>query len=274
MPKDGALLSKDRIKGTDVFAISYQSNGHRVNGFLALPKGKGKHPCIIFNRGGANAHFALTEEKAVRWLGGMVAWGYVVIASNYSGAGGSEGEDDLGGKVTLNDVLNLKKVLEQVKEADTSRIGMYGASRGGMMTYLALAKVKWIKAAVASAGLADLKRNARARPKMKKLYGEIHIRTPKDYFDRSAVQWPEKFHKKTPVLLMHGTADWRVPVLDSLDLARGLYESKVPYRLVIFEGADHSISEHRDTRNQMVREWFDRFVKNGEALPNLKLHGE
>lgn len=31
---------------------------------------------------------------------------------------------------------------------------------------------------------------------------------------------------------MHGTADWRVNVLDSMDLSRKLYQQKVPHRLI------------------------------------------
>ncbi|MBK6831109.1 MAG: hypothetical protein IPG92_10395 [Flavobacteriales bacterium] len=34
----------------------------------------------------------------------------------------------------MNDVLNLMPLLAQVPEADTSRIGLFGTSRGGLMT--------------------------------------------------------------------------------------------------------------------------------------------
>jgi dipeptidyl aminopeptidase/acylaminoacyl peptidase len=73
---------------------------------------------------------------------------------------------------------------------------------------------------------------------------------------------------------MHGGADWRVNPLDSIRLAEKLYEKKVPYRLVIFEGADHAISEYLKTRNEYTFEWLDRFLKKSEKLPLLVPHGK
>ncbi|HVM90415.1 MAG TPA: CocE/NonD family hydrolase, partial [Verrucomicrobiae bacterium] len=201
MPKDGTLLEKTEIKITKelldiwkakkvspeeikrwtanakeviLYKIVYQSNGHRVNGFLCEPRhGKGKLPCIIWNRGGSGDFGVIKIGTVFGSLAMMAEWGYVIVASQYSGNGGSEGEDDLGGEETLNDVLNLKKVLEQNGKADISRIGMFGVSRGGMMTYLALAKVKWIKAAVTVAGLADLSVQMKKRKEMVKTYAHF-----------------------------------------------------------------------------------------------------
>ena len=39
-----------------------------------------------------------------------------------------------------NGLLSTISVLKEINKADTSRIGMFGWSRGGMMTYLALQK--------------------------------------------------------------------------------------------------------------------------------------
>ena len=84
----------------------------------------------------------------------------------------------------------------------------------------------------------------------------------------------KKFSKKTPLLIMHGLADWRVNPTDSFRLAQKLYEKKIPYRLIMFEGADHAISEYLETRNKYTFEWLDRFLKQNEPLPILKPHGE
>jgi len=263
------------VKKTKAFRITYQSNGHRVNGFLIAPRAiRGTLPCIIWNRGGIGEFGAITLAAVFRSMGRMAEWGYVVIATQYSGNGGSEGADDCGGPETLNDVLNLKKVLEQIPTADISRIGMYGWSRGGMMTYLSLANVKWIKAAVTMAGLADVARSVKRRPALAEAYKELWKVTPKNIHDRSAVRWPEKFSKKAPILLLHGTADWRVTVQDSLDLTAALVKEKVPCRLVVFEGDDHGITANAKERYRLTHEWFDRFVKNGEPLPNLTPHGD
>jgi len=98
--------------------------------------------------------------------------------------------------------------------------------------------------------------------------------TKKEQVKRSAVCWPEKFSKKTPILIMHGTADWRVSVKDSINLSSKLVDEKVPHRLVIFEGGDHGLSEYRRDIDQMTIEWLERFLKNKEKMPDLKLHGK
>lgn len=70
-------------------------------------------------------------------MGKMASWGYVVVASQYRGNDGGEGIEQFGGD-DVNDVLNLIPVLNQLPKADTSRVGIEGGSRGGMMTYLAM----------------------------------------------------------------------------------------------------------------------------------------
>jgi dipeptidyl aminopeptidase/acylaminoacyl peptidase len=72
---------------------------------------------------------------------------------------------------------------------------------------------------------------------------------------------------------MHGGSDWRVSPLDSIELAQKLLALHIPHRLVIFEGTDHSLSEHGAESNKMTISWFERFLKNNEALPDTKLHG-
>jgi dipeptidyl aminopeptidase/acylaminoacyl peptidase len=63
---------------------------------------------------------------------------------------------------------------------------------------------------------------------------------------RSPVRWPERLHKHTPILLLHGSADWRVHPAQPLAMASALYASRHPFRLVFFEGGDHGLSEHRE----------------------------
>jgi dienelactone hydrolase len=85
----------------------------------------------------------------------------VVVGSQYRGAAGSEGKDEFGG-ADLNDVMNLLPLLEALPNADPSRIGMAGFSRGALMTYLALTKTDRIKAAVV-AGYGGFQERCRAQ---------------------------------------------------------------------------------------------------------------
>ena len=263
----------DRVK---LSRISYLSDGLIVTGFMAVPKEAGTYPCIIFNRGGNRDFGQLKVAHAAMMFGKMADRGYVVIASNYRGNGGSEGQEEFGGS-DVSDVLNLLRVLEDVPEADTSRIGMMGWSRGGMMTYLALKKTDRIKAAVVGGGAADL--TTEDRPEMEKsVYAELIPGYDKNrdsvLQQRSAVYWPESLSKSTALLILHGNADWRVKCEQSLRLAMALDKIRYPYRLVIYEGADHGISEFRDEVFEESLNWFHKYLKEGQALPNMKYHGK
>ena len=267
-------------KQVNVFVYQYESNGHLVSGFLIEPKlKKGESerlPVIFFNRGG-NRDFGIVRIGSFFLaLAEMARWGYIVIGSQYSGNVLSEGVDQFGGE-ELADIENLYPILKKLSRADTKRIGMYGGSRGGMMTYLMLKKVPWIRAAVTVAGVANLSRNKKLRPEMKKQYRET-VGTGTNFEAalkaRSAVYWADKFPKSVPLLMMHGSGDWRVSPLDSIDLSQKLYEQKVPFRFVLFEGGDHSLTEFRKERMSLTKEWFDTYVMRREKLPNLKPHGD
>lgn len=260
--------------------ITYESDGLKIRGYLAVPKAvkEGeKLPCVIYNRGGNREFGALNDLRAALFLGPLAERGYVVVASQYRGNGGGEGREEFGG-ADVRDVLNLIPLLEGLERADASRIGMFGWSRGGMMTYQALAHTDRIGAAIIGAGFADNFLTVTDRPEMETgVFAEL---VP-DWADkreealeaRSAVRWPEKLHKQTPILILHGTGDRRVNPKQALRMAEALFDASHPYRLMIFEGGDHGLSEFRDEVDEAVEEWLDRYVRDGEIWPSLEPHG-
>ena len=90
---------------------------------------------------------------------------------------------------------------------------------------------------------------------------------------RSVLYWPEKLYSRTPILLLHGTADWRVEPTDSLRMATVLLEHKHPFRLVMLEGGDHGLSEHRAEVDRQVKDWLDQYVRDRKPWPSLQPHG-
>lgn len=90
---------------------------------------------------------------------------------------------------------------------------------------------------------------------------------------RSAIYFADKFPKDVPLLMLHGNADWRVKASHSLRLALELDKYRIPYRLKIFEDGDHGLREFREEVDQDVINWFDRFLKEDEPIPNMELHG-
>jgi len=277
---NGIITWKEKYNYLDninMYVITYLSDGLKVKGYLIKPKKEGKYPCIIYNRGGNRNFGSLKIAHGIFTLGRLANEGYVIIASQYRGNAGGEGKEEFGGK-DVNDIINLVDVIKNIPEVDTTKIGMYGWSRGGMMTYLALTKTNKIKAAVVGGALSNAFENIKDRPDMEtKVYSEL---IP-NYWEnrdvelkkRSAIYFADKFPKNVPILILHGNSDWRVKPEQSLTLALELEKHRIPYRLIMFEGGDHGISEHRVAVDKQVFDWFDKYLKKGEALPNMEYHG-
>jgi dipeptidyl aminopeptidase/acylaminoacyl peptidase len=127
---------------------------------------------------------------------------------------------------------------------------MYGWSRGGMMTYIALTKTDNIKAAVVGGAVSDNFSTIKDRPEMET--GVLSQLIPNytgnkviELEKRSAKKWADKFPKNVPILLLHGTSDRRVKPEQSLNLVLEFEKYRIPYRLIMFEGGDHGISEYK-----------------------------
>jgi len=278
------VFFQKRFKNTDsvlsettLQKITYLSEGLKISGYVSQPKGNTKkYPCIIYCRGGNRDFGSLTSFEQF-YLQRMAAWGYVVIASQYRGGPDSEGKDEFGG-ADINDVLNLLPALTQLPFADTSRIGIHGWSRGGMMTYLAMKKTKRFKAAVVGAGAADLYSSIKLREGFE---AAVFAECIPDYYKnkddelqkRSAVYWADSLCKTTPLLLMQGSADWRVSADESLGLVNKFYKAKQPLKFILYPGGDHGLREYSIETDAEMKKWFDDYVRDGKTLPNMEKHG-
>lgn len=270
------------LKDVEVEEISYWSDGLKIEAYVAMPKKEGKYPVIIYNRGGNRDFGALQLFKGDRkvpvayFFSKLAKEGYVVIGCNYRGCGKSEGKDEFGGK-DVNDVLNLIEVVKELPKADANKIGMYGWSRGGMMTYLALSKSNQIKAAIVGGAPAD--KTVIERPEMEQrvlaeLIPNYWENKEAELKKRSACYFADQLPKQVPILILHGNADWRVTSSNALKMALALDKNRVPYRLKIFEGGDHGLRAFRKEVDQEVLAWFERFLKKGEPCPSMEYKGK
>lgn len=269
---------RQRLEHVEILDITYLSDGLRIKGILARPRNQAGavYPCVIYNRGGKSDFGAITPEYAAETLGRISSWGYVVVASQYRGNVGGEGFDEYGGR-EINDVLNLIPLLENQPCADRSRLGIVGRSRGGLMTYLALSRSDRFAAAIVIAGITDFFDLIARRPIME---SDVLARLVPDYENekltslemRSPILWAEKLCKQTPLLIMHGGADWRVHPTQALRMAATLYERHHPFRFVFFEGGDHGLDEFVAEEYQLIQYWLDRYVRDRQRWPSLDPH--
>ncbi len=257
-------------------AIAYESDGLRVSGWMVLPKGTQgrKLPVVIYNRGGNGSFGAISFPMAMRLLFPYAQRGFLVLASQYRGLQESEparyGSDEFGGR-DVDDVVRLIALARQLPEADPGNVFLLGASRGGMMAFMAARRSRDITAMAVVSGLSDLEGDLHFRPEMEQVY---LARIPgyrtgkrKALRERSVVAWADELPGDMPVLILHGEKDQRV----SLDGARRLHarldQLGHPNKLVVYAGDDHFLSGHADQAVEEVVRWFHASMGPGATQP-------
>ena len=246
--------------------ISYQSDGLKIAGVVAYPKDYAgeKLPVVIFNRGGHNfrgKNFGGNSRiNLYKLILPLAEQGYIVLASNYRGSRFSEGKDEFGGK-DVNDVLRLIDIVDNIPFADTNRIGMVGWSRGAMMTLLAARQSTRIKSAAVIAGNVDMFASVEHRPDMeKKVYARLvpnfDNNREVELEKRSAIFWLEELNPEMPLLVMHGTEDWRVDYKQSEMLVKKLTELKRPHKFKRFQYGDHNLTFYTNEWQSALYAWL------------------
>ena len=266
---------EQRQQQIDCRIFVYESDGHLVEGIMLNPdknaSADNKLPVVIYNRGG-NAESGKWHFGAIQMaLMPMAEQGYVVIASQYRGAAGFPSGikaqpllDQFGG-ADVNDIKNLLPIIDGMANADNQRIAMKGASRGGMMSYLAARDMPQLKALIVEAGVTDLELQIPQRPDMEK---NIFSRYMPNYATekpallkaRSVMHWLDKLPAELPILLVHGDKDWRVDVAQSQMLAKALAEKGHPHKLVVYPGADHGMQPNRAEADAETAAWLKQYL--------------
>lgn len=261
------LYSQDVIENTIVERIVYASDNLKVTGYLAQPKQVGQYPLLIWNRGGSNDYGALDDLTANLILASTAVWGYVLLATQYRGNMGSDGEEDWGGN-DVRDALHLLDLAQEMPCIDMHRIAVEGASRGGMTTYRMLAREHRFKCAIVHAGIADLFTLKSMRSELsgyvhKKFGGLSEEERRVEFEARSAVFFAEKFPKDVPILLMHGTDDTTVPPDQSIALDKRLTELDIPHELKLIEGGKHVALKDGSYKQIDIwrKAWLEKYLR-------------
>jgi dipeptidyl aminopeptidase/acylaminoacyl peptidase len=222
------LAAKYGSINPDVFVpdsyLRYPSfDGQDVPAILYAPRDRepGKrYPALVDVHGGPTAQFLRSFDPFVQFL---VDRGYVILQPNIRGSTGygTRWRDanirDWGGG-DLEDVAAGAAYLQSLEFVDPERIGIYGGSFGGFMSYLASVKKPHVwKVSVPIVGITDLHKlyevNARIMPQLG-YYFRSQMGDPDSDFDlwrdRSAVTHAANLRAK--MLIVHGSNDPRCPI--------------------------------------------------------------
>jgi dipeptidyl aminopeptidase/acylaminoacyl peptidase len=269
MPTTLAYASPDEFAQRNVVSgrvsctrVVYASDGLKVIAWLWRPKDQGskKLPLIIFNRGG-NREFG----KVPPWHGvhRYAAEGFVVLAPQYRGNDGGEGQEEFGG-ADVHDVENLIPLAQALGYVDTDNTFILGWSRGAMQTLLAVKHAMKVNAIAIGGGLLDLVAESERRPALatnvySQLMPQFASRRDDVLRERSALYWPELI--TVPTLILQGTSDWRSSPTDTLTFAQKLQAAGNTYELVMYAGDDHSLSVNGDDGDRRILAWFRKHLK-------------
>lgn len=109
--------------------ISFYSEGHRLSGYLRIPKAaKGKIPGIVCCHG----YSGMIEMYMQDIAGKLTEAGYATVIFYHRGLGESEGpRGRVIAREQVEDIRNAVTFLQTVPEVDPERIGLYGTCMGG-----------------------------------------------------------------------------------------------------------------------------------------------
>jgi dipeptidyl aminopeptidase/acylaminoacyl peptidase len=256
----------------DAEVVTWKSkDGSPVEGVLLLPVGytKGQRvPLLVSAHGGpTGAHtngFKASSSPGQTWAGR----GWAVLYPNPRGSTGY-GEkwmraniQDWGGG-DYRDIMTGADALIARGIADSTRMAFEGWSYGGYMTSWVVSQTGRFKAAMMGAGL----------PSLLSMYGTTDIPgyigtffngTPqydgsivnpsiRFYLTRSAISYSDKV--TTPLLILHGGNDERVPIGQPMEFYRALKDRGKTVELVFYPREGHGFQEYYHQLDRMKREY-------------------
>jgi dipeptidyl aminopeptidase/acylaminoacyl peptidase len=274
-----------------IITYSSQADGLAIRAQLFVPPGLDrmkKYPAIVHTHQAAiyqEVYYGPGPQKDnVAWYGfhqRLAQLGYVVLNIDYRGSYGY-GRDfrvgdymDLGGN-DARDVISGVEYLRSVGYVDMNRIGVYGMSYGGHMVLTLLTKFPDVfKAGIDIAGVADFKLNYES------LYGPWilgRIGTPEQnadvYFEDSAINFLDRL--KAPLMILHGTNDPNVTLLQSVMLIDQLLKKGKRFEFELYPGELHFFTKKRswiDAFMKMER-FMDEYVRHASAKASTTPSGE
>lgn len=267
----------DRIKMERVMFAANTSDKVAVPGYVFTPVGLAagkKLPGLVMVHGGN--HIQLTASW-FPWIAEAVRRGYVVIYPEYRGSSGHEETiyENSYGVTDLADVLAAAAYFSGKDFVDPARLGIFGHSRGGMLTVRAIeTEPKRFQAAVEIAGVMDLvafmsyKTDARRQDmaSQKAFGGKLPNQNLGAYIGVSPAFFVEKI--ETPLLLLSTTGDASVPyqlhgkrVIEALKANGKTYDDHL-YELAP-GGHEYLFADTAEARDSMKRtfDWFGKFLK-------------
>jgi dipeptidyl aminopeptidase/acylaminoacyl peptidase len=250
----------------EVRAVHWSSKeGIALEGIATFPadyQAGRRYPFMVLPHGGPEVNDSLRLSEFTRVFAGM---GYVVLEPEYRGSTGY-GTDFMSaiyqhfGDRAYRDVDSATDYAIAQGWADPNRLTMFGWSAGGFMTSWTVTQTQRYKAAIEGAGITD--------------WLSFIWTSDLQQIDYDA-RWPDKdpdaflvfspvMHSEnvtTPLLILHGAADERVPTYQGRELFEVLAARGKTVRMVTYPGSPHfpTVWEQREDVFRETAAWLARY---------------
>ena len=227
-------------------------DGMEVEGLLTKPVGYSdgsKVPLLLNPHGGPTGASINSFNGTVQVL---AANGFAVLQPNFRGSTGkglafAQANKNTWGKGDYEDCMTGVDAMIARGLADPDRLGAFGWSYGGYMTFWILTQTDRFKAVSPGAGLTNIYSMYSQNDIQRYLRWFYSDKAPWDatelYWDRSPMKYVNNV--KTPTMIMHGQVDTRVPLAQAQEFYMALKERKVPVEFVVYPREGHGFTEPR-----------------------------
>jgi len=241
-------------------------DGTEVEGVLTKPVGyaSGKVPFLLNPHGGPTGASINNFNSTIQVL---AANGFAVLQPNFRGSTGkglafAQANKNTWGKGDYEDCMSGVDAMIAAGIADPDRLGAFGWSYGGYMTFWIDTQTDRFKAISPGAGLTNIY----------SMYSQTDIHRYLNWFYTDKAPWqnadlywdrsPMKYvgNVKTPTMIMHGQVDTRVPIAQAQEFYQALVELKVPVEFVVYPRENHGFTEPRHNMDR-VRRYVKFFAK-------------
>ena len=258
--KDYSLAESEVVKWKS-------KDGTEVEGLLTKPVGyeAGKKVPFLLNPHGGPTGASLNNFNSTVQV--LAANGFAVLQPNFRGSTGkglafAQANKNTWGKGDYEDCMTGVDAMIAAGIADPDRLGAFGWSYGGYMTFWILTQTDRFKAVSPGAGLSNIY----------SMYSQTDIHRYLNWFYTDKAPWqaqelywdrsPMKYvnNVKTPTMIMHGQVDTRVPIAQAQEFYQALVERKVPVEFVVYPRENHGFTEPRHQMDR-VRRYVTFFAK-------------
>ncbi len=249
----------------DTEIVKWKSkDGTEVEGLLTKPVGyePGKKVPLLLNPHGGPTGASLNNFTSTVQV--LAANGFAVLQPNFRGSTGkglafTQANKNTWGKGDYEDCMSGVDALVASGLADPDRLGAFGWSYGGYMTFWILTQTDRFKAVSPGAGISNIYSMYSQNDIQRYLRWFYSDKAPWDatnlYWGRSPMAHVKNV--KTPTMILHGQADVRVPLAQAQEFYMALKDMKVPVEFVVYPREGHGFTEPRHQMDRVRRYvWF------------------